>query len=899
MHLFDQYETFFKEHNAGTLILTPNQRMSRFVQAQYNLWRASCGDGAWPSLRSHSLSVWVQLLWQTLQTAAAHPYACRTILTVEQERLLWLQAIEDSQHGYDLLADESMADLASQAWRFLRLWRKSLADLPDEAQEQQLLRDWAQRFDALCLEKSAIDTTTQLEVMCQCVEGGALALPERAILLGFDDTNPLEQRLIDSLRTRGVDVGDYDITLNSTCKRVALTDTDAELTSMARWAAALVEENASCSIALVVPDLADMRVRVTRILTQVFEPQSVFPDQVRHAPGFNMSAAQPLAQTPLIAAAFAALQLNLQTIERDQVQRLLGSAFLFSEQELPARLQLSVRLSERYLDVPVTALRATAGEAADDETPLCPDLHQRLHSFHDVSSRHQKQRRSYSDWAALFDLQLQELGWPGQRTQDTLEFQQLEHWPQLLSQLAALDQVSTPVTVTQALSHLARLAYTPFHAQTEDSPVQVLGLLEAAGQQFDYLWVMGLDNRKWPEPSKPNPLLPLDLQRQWGMPRASAERELQIAQRLTQRLSQSAHVVVMSAPVVDGDQPLQPSPLIAGIEEVALEDLRLAKVVDYKEQLFGAALEQCLDERAPQVKHPQKLRGGTQILKNQAACPFKAFAVHRLQARSAEPLQPGITPLVRGNLLHNALEICWRKLQNQSALLALSEMALDDVIDASLAQAWRNIRGQEQLGPKLKILEKQRAHELLRAWLELEKQRPPFKVLFNEKAVSYELGGIPLVIRYDRIDELADESLLVLDYKTGRTDINAWAGNRPDEPQVPLYTLAQGDRVQAAVLVQINAQEVAAKGIAVDPEVLNGLSAPESLPRLDLPNSWQEIVAHWRSTLTGLAQEFMRGEARVDPKSRSLTCRYCELQSLCRIHAKIDTTSLEEPADEQ
>ena len=82
------------------------------------------------------------------------------------------------------------------------------------------------------------------------------------------------------------------------------------------------------------------------------------------------------------------------------------------------------------------------------------------------------------------------------------------------------------VSFTEALGHLQRLSYRPFAAQNRRFPLQILGLLEAAGQPFDALWVMGMDGRNWPPPAQPNPLLPIALQRAQLMPRSSSQREL-------------------------------------------------------------------------------------------------------------------------------------------------------------------------------------------------------------------------------------------------------------------------------------------------------------------------------------------------------------------------------------
>jgi hypothetical protein len=42
------------------------------------------------------------------------------------------------------------------------------------------------------------------------------------------------------------------------------------------------------------------------------------------------------------------------------------------------------------------------------------------------------------------------------------------------------------------------------------------------------------------------------------------------------------------------------------------------------------------------------------------------------------------------------------------------------------------------------------------------------------------------------------------------------------------------------------------------------------------------MLAHWRTTLEGLARRFAAGDARVDPKDAG-ACRHCPLPTLCRV----------------
>ena len=168
-------------------------------------------------------------------------------------------------------------------------------------------------------------------------------------------------------------------------------------------------------------------------------------------------------------------------------------------------------------------------------------------------------------------------------------------------------------------------------------------------------------------------------------------------------------------------------------------------------------------------------------------------------------------------------------------------------------------------------------------WLDIEKQRAPFTVVMNEGKRTLKLGQLPIHMRYDRVDRLQDGSLFVLDYKTGKQSISAWNNERPDEPQVPLYSIANQKKVVGAAFGQINAEEIAIKGIAADTTIAPGLSDCDKITVKNNTDDWDRVVEQWREVLEKLAQEFMAGTAEVSPKKFPATCQYCELAQLCRI----------------
>jgi len=82
----------------------------------------------------------------------------------------------------------------------------------------------------------------------------------------------------------------------------------------------------------------------------------------------------------------------------------------------------------------------------------------------------------------------------------------------------------------------------------------------------------------------------------------------------------------------------------------------------------------------PLACRTQLHRGGATLVKDIAACPFRAFAKHRLGAKELEETDLGLNYRDRGNSVHRALEYVWTELQSQAALLALTPHALRDLI---------------------------------------------------------------------------------------------------------------------------------------------------------------------------------------------------------------------------
>jgi ATP-dependent helicase/nuclease subunit B len=563
----------------------------------------------------------------------------------------------------------------------------------------------------------------------------------------------------------------------------------------------------------------------------------------------------------------------------------LRSPFLAAaERERAPRTRLELRLRERReAQIP---LRLIARLAQDPEqgSDAPTEFGARIERLLDIAAGG-AQRRSTAAWAEHFAEMLRAVGWPGERGLDSREHQAFLAWQELLTELAALGLVLPPVDRATALLRLRRLAgdrvYQP---QTAAVPVQVLGMLDALGQTFDALWIMGLDDERWPAAPRPNPFLPVELQRRLGLPHASAARELEHAQRVTAALTAAAPDVIVSWPRRDEDRNLRPSPLIASLPEEALAGGTVASA--RVAMLESARFETFVDERGPPLPAGGRARGGTALFRDQSQCPFRAFAVHRLRANPLDSPSNGLDALDRGSLVHALLHAFWRRLNSRAALERLDEPAraalVGELVDAAVATAARQ---RPALFPqRYADVERERLMQLLRAWLELELAREDFRVVDLERSatIAIEAGTRTLTVRgrIDRIDSLTDGRRILIDYKTGRSAPGQWLGARPEEPQMLLYAGLHRDELAGVVYARLSTGECAWQGVTREDTSLPGVKPVHEWRQAE-GRDWSQLRRDWRGVIEQLAADFLDGVATVDPLPRA--CTWCHLASLCRV----------------
>ncbi|HMK14808.1 MAG TPA: PD-(D/E)XK nuclease family protein, partial [Burkholderiales bacterium] len=627
--------------------------------------------------------------------------------------------------------------------------------------------------------------------------------------------------------------------------------------------------------------LKQRRADIVRIFDDVLQPARVVSASRERARPFNVSLGLALTDYPLVASALLILELARGELTLQYMGSLLRSTFLEgAEQELTLRALLDSRLRE--IGRPTVTLKMLAREASGT-----PQLAARLDQWKKIAGEAKKTKQPPSAWSSTFQQLLAGLGWPGERTLDSGEYQTFGKWREIISKLSTLDPIAPRLGFNDALKNLKRLAGDAlFQPESPEVPVQVLGILEANALEFDLLFATGLTDEAWPQPPNPNPFLPLSVQRKLGVPHASADWELAFARRMTGAWYYCAKEIRFSYPQREGDRELRPSPLLSEVPQMqpVLEEAAL-----YRNAIFASrAIETLADFKAPPLPAGIKVSRGTEFFKNQAACPFRAFAIHRLGAEGVEAGHAGLDALDRGLLMHRAAENLWKKLKGSKQLAAASNEELKAVVGRAAQDALESMRRMrpDVMTPAFTALEQERIAALLMRLLELEKKRAPFELLAREEKRRVTVAGVEVSTRPDRMDRLEDGSRAILDYKTGKwSGVGDWLGERPDEPQLPLYAVSAGrDDVAAVAFVQLHAQDVLFKGLSREKDLLPGVQTlAENRIAANQYADWKDLFENWRTMLENLAREYLDGRADVSPKDYPTTCRDCDLGALCRV----------------
>jgi exodeoxyribonuclease-5 len=875
----------------NSIILSPSARLARSIQNDITQQQTQAGKTQWHSPNVQTLSQWLEsIIEQGLLTGAIDEASPPYALSAFNEQLLWEEVIAQSlkKNAFgDLFDISGLASAAMEANRYVVAWNLHVPR-EHQAEETRQFLNWQRAFQQRCRELGALESVRYVDWQLAHLAQGAGELPARIEFGGFDQTAPQEQRLRDILASRGVEVAEYATTANTPAhtQHVPLENQEAECRAAVAWAQAQLTENPAARLAIVTPRLSDVRNQLADLLDDVFYPLSIRPglaDMPRH---YNFSLGTPLAQQPLIQAGLNLLRLmTVHQLQQSEVSMLLLSPFWSaSHREADARALLDASMREK---LPMQFTLSRLLDFIKEQQAEGLQLESLLANIQAAAAIAGTRKLPAVQWAQTLDAILNAIGWPGERTINSFEYQALNAWQKALQQLARMDVLDKKLAASEAVYYLQQICTAQvFQAETELEPaIQILGIMEGLSAPVDAMWCMHMNDHIWPPPARPNPLLPAFIQRAAALPNADNHVQAIFAATIQQRLLHSSSHIVFSSSSMDGESQLRPSPLMQDTAVLSSEVTQAASLAEQLSCHAHDALEHIDDHIAPTVQEGEHVSGGTGLLKAQAVCPAWAFYQYRLGAKALKTPTAGLDNMDRGSLVHGVLEQFWRKRH----FADLRDMSAGDFMDA-LSRAVHNtiqaFSAESSVASAAVLeLESERLLRLVGDWLAYEKARGiSFRIVDCEVGKKVQICGIEVTLKIDRVHQLETGGLEFIDYKTGQMPkIKSWGEDRITEPQLPIYATFYADPAEQVAGIHfgmVKTAEHAFTGVSVDSfeAELNKRKPPFTQNFTD----WQHLLNHWKTAIEAIATEVREGEAAVRFSDEN-ELMYCEVTPLLRL----------------
>jgi ATP-dependent helicase/nuclease subunit B len=823
----------------GARIITPNNRLARELLTDYvklNYQPISAKPFCMP---------YGGFLTQLFNQHTNHnPQRVSPILlTSHQLYYIWQQVIDKQNNN---IASPTLINELQNAWEHCQRWQLDINQVSFASTNQSSqFQHWVLQLEKYLLQRHLI---ADCQLVNFLLNQQTAVKPITIVWHCFNDYTPEQQVLHDYLIKQGCDLIHTDVTdiTNQQLACYAANDSRDEYQQLIIWLKQQLIDNVK-RIGVVIPNLQQERPILQRLLRQHFDKDDI-----------NISLGMPLIDYSLVAHGLCWLSLNGTTMSNHQLRLLFYSPYLGASQtEMLQRMQAMqdcVSLQENLISQ--TLLLAELANT----TPTLVKLLRYMPLF--------PEKASPNAWVDLFLMRLAYLNFPGEISLDSTNYQCLERFLALFSEFKQLHLLTDNMSQQEALLSIQTLAtQVIFQPETRTAKINVLGELEASGMTFDSLWITGLTDECLPSKARLSAFIPIGLQHKHSLPHANPTHELLLAQKTVERFKRSSLRCIVSYPMHGRDKLNLPNPFIRNLPAFIPTVIPLRRLSQLERYQESYSLPLALQE---------KVIGGTSLLANQAKCPFKAFAAHRLHAKKAPSVSDGLTLQERGQIIHKIMELLWTKLTNQATLLALPTDELNQLIHNAIIKTLEPYQRLRQYSfPNLiKTIEFNRLSTLVRLSLAWDKQRPAFVIEALEQAFTITLAGLNFNVRIDRLDRLTSGKKWVIDYKSTIPSMLPWRQERPKEPQLVLYALLD-ETIAALVFSGLKEGHLTNKGLSDESIHLNGIYT------IKKDETWDYYRLQWHQQLEGLANEYHQGQCLPQPLS-AVTCQYCDYQSLCR-----------------
>jgi RecB family exonuclease len=758
-------------------------------------------------------------------------------------------------------------------------------------------------FETLAGDLKGFHPALQPLLLTKAIGESSVPLPESVVLAAFETPAPIEETLFDSMA--GVcRLSRLDLPIGTPEKaaRVTMPNRKQEVAWLTGQLVVDARTTPLNRIGVVVPD---SEVYARHIRKSFREIMGASLDESCSA--YNIAVGTSLLERSLVQSGVLPLRFWVEGQPRILLLSLLLSTYYgrwATDRDHVARVDQLWR--EQGADAGLHALMRVASHKSPELFSLLngesPTLEKGLNSLKGETAR------TGPDWVEALESFWDAFGFPV--VADEADTGSWSHFKVLLQRVRE-DLRETRMNLADfmgLLNHL--LSEEMVHVSgNEEAGIQVLGIIESRGLDFDKLYVLGLAAGSLPRPVRPLPLL--DPQERQTVLGATTESQYHFAKQAFHHLLACAPDVTLIRPEEESAEPLAPSPFWAQVSGQEIHpsvdvwnvpdgvSARAAWLQQANKGLIQPTGFPPLDPPVDGHALPKSI--SVSALATAFLCPFRFFVERVLGLVPLDEMILGISPLERGNLLHRALALFTQRCRDQglpedrdwAAMETLLFACSDEVLLPSNEGTIHPKNG--GVGQHSRAVERSRwvggdedTQGLLTAWLRLEGERldQGWRWLCEEASFKgLSDPGWPFSIsgRVDRIDYHRDSGYALWDYKGGATPTRKDVLEYLIDPQILAYVhAAKEGRIR-----EISGRKGDKSRISGGYIGLKAASAVVISEFMNEEEDLEKVLQDWKGAVASIGSKLVSGKFGAEPGHVSpgvgeeKACRYCPYRPLC------------------
>ena len=339
------------------------------------------------------------------------------------------------------------------------------------------------------------------------------------------------------------------------------------------------------------------------------------------------------------------------------------------------------------------------------------------------------------------------------------------------------DLCVTDVTMQRLVTQMLQQTSIPFHGEPAEG-LQIMGVLETRNLDFEHVLLLSCNEGNMPRGVNDSSFIPHSIRQAFEL--TTVENKVSIYAYYFHRLLQRASdVTILWNNSTEDGQRGEMSRFVLQMMVESPHDIQQSTLQ------AGRSISRWTPEPIEKSEHVMQLLSDYFSLLTPTAinrymrCPLQFY--YRYVAGIQEPDQPDdeleLDNRIFGNIFHQAADTLYHQLPREVTRESLNQLLKDQsLIGRAVDEAFRQEMPHAIIGG-LHIINREVIIRYLRQLIEIDMRLAPFTLLGLEIDVARELSfnipavsrTIPLKIggRIDRLDQLSDGRIRVVDYKTG------------------------------------------------------------------------------------------------------------------------------------